>query len=167
MNIIKPPRLHYDPLSTKDLSAACTFLHERHCSFYRQHLPVTQLRNNTRETFMRHLERRSSSTWVARQGRKLVGLIVVTANCIDDLWVAERFQRRGIGKQLLTTAIEHISNRGYGSAQAGIEDFNLPARWFFQQLGWRIIGSEHISLDRHKQVEALVFSLTLTKRANA
>jgi ribosomal protein S18 acetylase RimI-like enzyme len=95
---------------------------------------------------------------VAWLGNRPVGLASRQNNCIDELWVARRYRRRGIGRRLLAASLSALRNQGYQFAQAGCEDFNDAAQAFFREAGWRHIGSEPLAIAPGRRIEALVFS---------
>jgi len=94
-----------------------------------------------------------------------VGYCAVSANCFEDLWVAARHRRRGVGSCLLAAALAELRERGYQNAQAGCEDFNASARAFFVHQGWRVIGAEPQSRTASgRVVQALVYSRAIDTR---
>jgi GNAT superfamily N-acetyltransferase len=166
-DVVKLPRLAVAPLAESDLDQAADFLHQSWRATYREVLPPAILAERTGEHFRRHLERRRERCWLAWLGHRLVGLATASANCVEDLWVAERYRRRGVGSALLEAALGHLSGRGFGFAQAGCEDFNRAAVAFFESRGWARIGSEPQQLTPELRVDALVYSLALADRVAA
>lgn len=160
-NVIALPRVRLAPLADGDLDAAAVFLHEHWRDTYRTALPPALLAERTVAHFRHHLERRRERCWLAWLDERLVGLATASANCVEDVWVAARYRRRGIGTRLVEMAMAHLRRRGFGFAQAGCEDFNRAAVDFFEALGWARIGSEPQQLTPTLRVEALVFSRPL------
>ena len=148
-----------------DLPAAAKLLHRCWHDAYRRHLPPRLLTGRTEDYWVDYLGKRLSRTWLAWIGDRPAGLISVTSNCIDDLWVVRRYRRRGLGRDLLDTALAHLEARGFAHAQAGCEDFNADAVGFFRRLEWTEIGSEPLlGLVPGRQVNALVFSRPVEPR---
>ena len=87
--------------------------------------------------------------WLALPGTRLVGYCATSANCVEDLRVAKRYRRRGIGSGLLERALADLG------AQAGREDFYEPTRQFFQRHGWRMIGAERQYFAAGRAISAL------------
>ena len=61
------------------------------------------------------------------------------SNCVDNLWVMERYRRRGIGRMLLNEQLDQLKSKGMNSVQAGCESFNEAAIRFYDHLGWHVI----------------------------
>ena len=81
---------------------------------------------------------RNYSTW-----RGLPGLF------LEDLFVAEKYRRRGIGRALLHKLAAISVERGYGRMEWSVLDWNTPAHEFYRGLGaapmrewttWRLSG---------------------------
>jgi GNAT superfamily N-acetyltransferase len=153
------PRRAIRAMTEDELPAAAKLLHRCWHDAYRRHLPPRLLTGRTEDYWVDYLDKRLSRTWLAWIGDRPAGLTSVTANCVDDLWVARRYRRRGLGRDLLDTALGHLEARGFEHAQAGCEDFNADALAFFRRLEWAEIGSEPLlGLVPGRQVNALVFS---------
>ncbi len=166
MSVSAFPQLQIRPLSNSNLKAAGDFLHNNWLVNYRDQLPADIVNERTPEYFHRYLANKLGLTWLACLGERVVGLVTVASNCIDELWVEKKYQRRKIGSRLLDTAIEHLKHKGFNNTQVGFESFNHSARKFFQSLDWTIIGSEFINLEPGNKIEALVYSTRLTSGAN-
>lgn len=153
------PKRTIRKLTDQELATAAKLLHRCWHDAYRRHLPPRLLTGRTEDYWIAYLTKRLPRTWVAWIGDKPAGLISVTSNCVDDLWVARRYRRRGLGRDLLETASRHFAARGFEHAQAGCEDFNEDGVGFFRHLEWAEIGNEPLlGLVPGRQVNALVFS---------
>lgn len=162
-SVTKLPTRSIHPLEERDLDAAAKLLHRCWHDAYRTQLPPRLLAGRTEDYWRDYLAKRLSRTWLARQGDRPAGLVSVSANCVEDLWVARRYRRRGLGRQLLDTALGDLAGHGFAHAQAGCEDFNQDAVAFFGHLGWEEIGREPLlGLVPGRQVTALVYSRPLT-----
>jgi GNAT superfamily N-acetyltransferase len=67
---------------------------------------------------------RNYSTWRGRPGLFL-----------EDLFVPERYRRRGIGRALLKRLAALSVERGYGRMEWSVLDWNQPAQDFYRSLG--------------------------------
>jgi GNAT superfamily N-acetyltransferase len=67
---------------------------------------------------------RNYSTWRGRSGLFL-----------EDLFVPERYRRRGIGRALLKRLAALSVDRGYGRMEWSVLDWNKPAQDFYRSLG--------------------------------
>lgn len=59
---------------------------------------------------------------------------------IMNIAVQESFQRKGLGKQLISHAIEEASKRGYAQVEIGTGNSSIPQLRLYQQCGFRIVG---------------------------
>jgi GNAT superfamily N-acetyltransferase len=141
-HVIEMPRLTVRRADARDIGPIAVLVHRLWHDTYSSHLPADAVAARTEASVRAEIEPRLGRAWVARLGDRLVGYCAVSANCVEELWVAARHQRRGVGSRLLAAALAELRERSYQSAQAGCEDFNLPARAFLDHHGWRVIGAE-------------------------
>jgi ribosomal protein S18 acetylase RimI-like enzyme len=85
------------------------------------------------------------------------------ANCIDGVWVEEKYRRRGIGTRLLEDQLERLRARGMESAQAGCESFNAPAIGFFGGQGWYVLEETVEPLADEMNIAIIVFGHSLRR----
>ncbi len=161
-NIIQMPQLQIRSLDSEQIAEAASLVHTVWHATYRDHLPASLVEQRTHDHFCRHLERRVGHCWLASVGSRSVGLCTTTSNCVDDVWVSQRFRRRGIASRLIAAACSHLEQRGFKAAQAGCEDFNLAATALFEGLGWRKTGAELVRLAPGVRHEAFVYTRSLT-----
>lgn len=96
--------------------------------------------------------------WVALHGERIDGFCRASANCVEQLWVAYRLRRRGIGRALLQEALQDIRARGFRFAQAGCEDFNAMGCGFWSAQGWEVIAREPQRLENGRRFAVCVYS---------
>jgi ribosomal protein S18 acetylase RimI-like enzyme len=161
MSVVELPKLRIEPLAEQDLDQAAVFLLKQWRETYRARLPRSLIDARSSGHFRDALSARLPHCRLAWMGSRLAGLVSTQQNCIEDLWVAKRYRRRGIGTQLTAVAVEGLRTRDYQFAQVGCEDFNADAIAFFSKSGWRHIGGEPVQVAPGMQVEALVFSFRL------
>ena len=161
MTVLQLPRLSITALTEADLQSASRLLHDSWHDLYSNILPVLLTDQKTHAHFDDYLRGKQGLCWIARLGEKTVGLVTTSSNCIEELWVEKKYQRRNIGERLMNTALVHLRTKGFGHAQTGFESFNAAATAFFESHNWRCIGSEHIQLQPGKNVKALVYSTRL------
>ncbi len=162
MSVITFPEIQITPLSSDNLAEASAFLFTIYHDYYQSQLPDEILEQRSPNFFLNQLENKIGIAWLARLDSQVIGLLTVSSNCIDDIWVKQKYQRRKIGTRLVATALKHFSQKGFSSAQVGLENFNKPARLFFESMGWQEIGSDYISLQPSKWIQALVYSKRLS-----
>ena len=160
--VVALPKLEIKPLTDVEVSQAAGLVHRVWHDTYRAMLPPKLLSQRTVEYWTAYFNKRRDRCWVATVGDRPAGLVSLSSNSVDDLWIAKRYRGRGVGRRLLDVALADLAQRGFESAQAGCEDFNASAVGFFQHLGWSLIGHEPLlGLVPGRQIEALVFSLRL------
>jgi ribosomal protein S18 acetylase RimI-like enzyme len=162
-NVVEMPRLTVRPGVAEDADRIAALVHGLWHDIYAPHLAREVGEERTEAVVRAEVEPRLDRAWVAWLGDRLVGYCAVSANCIEDLWVAARHQRRGIGSRLMAAALADLREHGYQSVQAGCEDFNAPACAFLEHHGWRVIGTEpQHRAPSGRLVRALVYSREIT-----
>lgn len=158
MTVTPLPSLEIRCLDVDEVDRAADFLARQYREVYQAELPRHLVAQRGTAYFRAYLAERRDRVLVAWYGSRPVGLASRQANCIDDLWVARRYRRRGIGRRLLQASLQALREHGYQFAQAGCEDFNEAAQRFFVDAGWRNIGSEPLAIVPGRPISALVFS---------
>lgn len=87
---------------------------------------------------------------VAEADDKVVGYLTINYNkslldvgataIIDELIVTKAYQKHGVGKQLVNSAIEFATRRGCSEIGVGTEFDNTIARGFYKACGFKEIG---------------------------
>jgi GNAT superfamily N-acetyltransferase len=161
-NVIDLPHITVRRADAGDADPIAVLVHRLWHDTYSSHLPPETVTACTEASVRAEIEPRIGRAWVARLGDRVVGYCAVSGNCVEEIWVAARQQRRGVGSRLLAAALADLRERGYQAVQAGCEDFNVPARAFLEHHGWRVIGAE----PQHRTasgrvVQALVYTRTI------
>jgi len=161
MNIIHFPIPQILPLEDRHLYKASQFLNECWHNEYALTVPyeITIKRDN--DYFNNYLKNKLQLVWIAILQDKIIGIISITSNCIDELWVETSYRRRKIGQQLLKEALNYFYSRGFNSAQVGIESININAQKFYKSLDWIFIGSQPIQT-KPVAIDALVYTKKIT-----
>jgi ribosomal protein S18 acetylase RimI-like enzyme len=165
--ILELPRLQLRRGRPEDANAAAELLHAAWHQTYDRILPPQLTAPRTRDRFSDEIAQGIGGAWLAWLGSRLVGYMKLTANCVDQLWVAPWHQRRGVGSRLLEQALTDFQAAGYQGVQAGCEDFNQAACSFFERQGWDLIGSEPQRLAPGLTIDALVYSRRLAAAGGA
>jgi len=160
-NVIPIPRLVVREGSSSDRESVAAMVEEVWHETYSGHLPPELLQQRDREFFSDLAGDPGQQGWVAEIGNRVVGYGRVAANCIDQIWVSARMRRKGVGSALLEPMLNSIREKGFGFAQAGCEDFNLPARGFLGATGWKLIHTEPQPLGKGHRCNTLVHSIAL------
>lgn len=73
--------------------------------------------------------------WVTELERRIVGILVLRGDSLDQLYVRPEAQRRGVGSRLLAHA-----KRGRGRLRLYTFEANEPAREFYEKHGFKPIA---------------------------
>lgn len=100
----------------------------------------------------------SGYCFLAYMNKELVGEFVLIQTdseiCeIVNLAVKEEYQGRGIGKQLIQTAIEEAKKLGARSIEIGTGNSSIQQLRLYQKSGFRIIGIDHDFFTRNYEEE--------------
>jgi GNAT superfamily N-acetyltransferase len=155
------PRLDLRRARPDDTPAVASLVHDVWHETYGRALPRPVVLTHSAAHVAEEVALRVGHGWVACVGERIVGYCATAANCVEDLWVARRYRRRGIGRALLALALADLRERGYQSAQAGCEDFNAPARELLAREGWTVIGREPVDLGTGRLANALLYARSL------
>lgn len=164
-HVIPLPRLQIRRGTSADREPVTGLVESVWRETYSAHLPDEDLRGRSRDFFQDLAADPGDRGWVAVLGKQVVGYGCVAANCVEQLWVSARMRRRGVASALLDAMLASIRARGFAFAQAGCEDFNLPARRFLEAKGWEQIASERRSLGSGRDYDVLVHSIALHRDA--
>lgn len=83
--------------------------------------------------------------YVGEEEGKVIGAYVLkeTEKVVVEIMniaVEESFQRKGLGKQLISHAVEEASKRGYAQVEIGTGNSSIHQLRLYQQCGFRIVG---------------------------
>ena len=104
-------------------------------------------------TFMAHAE--GLAAGFIRSGRLVDPLVEGADGHIYALYVLHRFQRRGIGRRLLSLAAEAWLRHAGTALSVGVLSANHGARAFYEALGARHVRSDVYEWDGHSLPEAI------------
>jgi ribosomal protein S18 acetylase RimI-like enzyme len=95
---------------------------------------------------------------VASDGAGIIGLGHAREDRIGALYLLRSYQRRGIGKAMLTRLLEGLNQRGIAEARFDVVAINVNAIRFYQALGAHPVG-RCINRDPRGDTEDLVFAI--------
>jgi GNAT superfamily N-acetyltransferase len=78
--------------------------------------------------------------FVAGARGSVCGLVSLEPDQVKVLYVDPLVQRRGIGRALLDTAIDHARETGATDLRLWVAEGNAPARAFYEASGWELDG---------------------------
>jgi len=96
--------------------------------------------------------------FVASDGATIIGLGHARADRIGALYLLRSYQRRGIGRALLTRLLDGLNQRGVAEARFDVVAINVDAIRFYQALGAYPVG-RCINRDPRGDPEDLVFAI--------
>lgn len=74
----------------------------------------------------------------------LIGSVACYGNEIDDLFVCSKYRGKGIGKELLIWAMDHIRKKGHEEIIIHVADWNERAVQMYKDSGFVIVKTEQI-----------------------
>jgi ribosomal protein S18 acetylase RimI-like enzyme len=77
-------------------------------------------------------------SWVAVVNEKIVGVVLTSAEWLDDLWVLRDNRGCGIGKRLLALGEAEIVARDHETLRLRVLQSNEVAIGFYRRQGWQI-----------------------------
>jgi ribosomal protein S18 acetylase RimI-like enzyme len=96
---------------------------------------------------------------VASDGAGIIGLGHAREDRIGALYLLRSYQRRGIGRALLTRLLAALNRRGVAEARFDVVAINVNAIRFYQALGAYPVG-RCINRDPRGDTEDLVFAIS-------
>ena len=94
----------------------------------------------SKETILNGYKRADKGFIVAESDRKILGYVTGFVerrrSFIDNLAVAKKFQRRGLGQTLLNTIIKHFVQNGLKKIELVVKIDNFAAMQFYQKNGF-------------------------------
>jgi len=126
------------------------------------------------DAYRAELARPESVMLVARRaradvsGRRLDGYIAARISAdelhINNIGVRPDFQRQGVGRALLCSALDNASARGARLAVLEVRAGNLAARAMYERVGFKVVG-ERRNYYRQPVEDALVMTMRLAPKA--
>jgi ribosomal protein S18 acetylase RimI-like enzyme len=95
---------------------------------------------------------------VASDGAEIIGLGHARGDRIGALYLLRSYQRRGIGRALLTRLLAALNRRGVAEARFDVVAINVNAIRFYQVLGAYPVG-RCINRNLRGDTEDLVFAI--------
>lgn len=159
--VIGFPALSIATPQAGDLGAIAALVHRVWHTSYDRILPPALCAERTPARFRELIAGRLPQASIARLGHHIVGYCDHVANCIDGVWVDEKYRRRGIGSRLLAAQLEQLRRGGMLSAQAGCESFNTAAVGFFARHDWYVLEETVEQVTDEMTVAIIVFGHAL------
>ena len=108
----------------------------------------------------KQLEANASNTFIAEENGRISGFIIVGKNRgvekyegeVYAIYISPNSFRKGIGKKLFTTGINHLKNIGFGSSIVWVLKDN-PCKSFYISLGGKLTGEKEIKIGEQILIE--------------
>jgi ribosomal protein S18 acetylase RimI-like enzyme len=126
--------------TSQDVDAIARVWHAGWIDGHLGHVPEALVRQRTPETFWPRAAERVGCTWVAVQGGRIAGFIVLVADELEQIYVDGAARGTGLGKVLLRRAEAEIRAAGFAGAWLAVATGNQRARDFYARSGWRDAG---------------------------
>ncbi len=96
------------------------------------------------EDFINCLRQRNCIGMVAEHDERVVGFMIYELNKtrirVLNFAVADRYQRRGVGSQMIAKLISKLSAQRRSRITLEVRETNLPAQLFFRAMGFRAVS---------------------------
>ena len=116
-----------------------------------------------RDRLLRHIPDEEGFSEVAEVAGSLTGFVNFEPRegvaHVSYVFVDPGFQRRGIGRELLTHAVEVARGRGFPSATLVTAEPNRHARRFYEREGWALTG--RVTFNDEIELEMVEYGLDL------
>ncbi len=108
------------------------------------------------ETLLETLLDRTLMTEVLKDGQRIVGYY-----CLDrrgdylfvvSIQVAKELQRRGVGRCMMERIEELAGRSGLEGVELCVQSTNLPAKGFYEHMGYRLVSRERNNLVMRKHI---------------
>ncbi|MEW5987176.1 MAG: GNAT family N-acetyltransferase [Chloroflexota bacterium] len=93
-----------------------------------------------RKRWREYLQSGASEVLVAEREGQILGIVVLTGDVIERLFVHPDYWRQGVGSRLHDEAIQRFLDRGLDSCRLFVLEENRNARRFYERRGWEIDG---------------------------
>lgn len=90
------------------------------------------------------IREKASDIYLLVKDGEIIGSVACYGNEIDDLIVNKKFQKKGIGKQLLLWGMEQIRKKNTVPITLHVAEWNQNALRLYKNVGFEVISSEKI-----------------------
>jgi GNAT superfamily N-acetyltransferase len=129
------------------------------------HVPAELAAVRHAESFGARAAQRVGDTTVAVVGGEVAGFVMVVADEVEQVYVADHHRGAGVADLLLAEAERTIRDSGHGTAWLAVVAGNTRARRFYERRGWSDAGlfkhtapTTHgpVAVPAHRYVKQLV-----------
>ena len=139
--------LQLTPLRDADIPACATLWHEGWQAGHAAVVPPELTRLRTRESFHNRLTRHRDHTWVARQGGRIAGFVILVEDEIYQFYVGQAVRGSGTASKLMDAAEARLRAAGVARAWLACSVGNARAARFYEKMGWIRTGTETMAFE--------------------
>jgi ribosomal-protein-alanine acetyltransferase len=161
---MSPNHLKIEPLRLEELDAACALEREAGLSTIGIEGFSKRLHHSQFVLLGAFLQRETELPRTQRLVGLLSGWVIEDEVEIDNLVVALAHREKGVGKQILTAALQYAWHRGGRRVFLEVRESNLPALRLYRSIGFAVIGRRR-SYYANPLEDALVLALELKDAA--
>ncbi|MBW3587912.1 MAG: GNAT family N-acetyltransferase [Actinobacteria bacterium] len=93
-----------------------------------------------RKRWREYLQPGASEVLVAEREGHILGMVVLTRDVMERLFVHPDYWRQGVGSRLHDEAIQRCLDNGFDSCRLYVLEDNRTARRFYERKGWEMDG---------------------------
>jgi GNAT superfamily N-acetyltransferase len=134
------PRWSLRAAEPADVTAIADVWHRGWRDGHLGHVPAGLHAHRTPESFADRVPRRLATTVVASQAALILGFVMVHADELEQLYVAEASRGTGVAAALLAAGEQRIA-KDFALAWLAVVAGNERARSFYARHGWRDAGA--------------------------
>lgn len=145
-------------LKPANLAATAQLLQQSWHTAHAELMPTDVVAQHTLAYFQDKLQQQVDKAWLLLFRDEVVGYCEHRLNCIDELWIAAAYQRKGFASLLLAQALQEIAAKNYNHAVVGCLKNSPGAQFFAQHHGWQRLETAQQKVAPEKIVEIEVYT---------
>lgn len=130
-----------------DIPALARLWHHGWTEAHAAHVPAELTAQRTLESFETRLGMHQSSTRTAGPIGAPLGLCLIKANKIDQIYVAPEARGTGLAADLIADGLVRIRAAGFSQAELEVIPENSRALAFYEKQGWKQLRVEDAQLE--------------------
>jgi len=128
------------PATEDDVDAVARVWHTAWGDGHKGNVPDELYAHRTFESFVPRTRERIPHTFVAEVDGRVVGMVAVKDDELEELFVDAAARGTGIAQALIARGEQAIAAAGHPRAWLAVVDGNARARRFYERMGWSDAG---------------------------